>query len=88
LFFLFYAASRKEANLLGTRSITRAYAQGFPLCTSVVKAFGRYLKLYGPEKPSLNSPGEGQGGHIVVLGSRVHEVLHALQDAPGKISGR
>src|ERR1019366_5204663 len=36
----------------------------------------------------LSCSRERQCGHVVVLRSHVHEVLHPLQDAPGKIFGR
>ncbi len=90
MFFLFYAASRKEANIQGTKRITKATLKGslcVPLCPLWLRLLVVTPNCAGPQKPSLISPGEGQGGHIVVLGSRVHEVLHALQDALRKILG-
>jgi hypothetical protein len=49
--------------------------------TALLQGFGRRLGR-------LNSPREGQRRRIITVGSNVHEVLHALQDAMRKIFGR
>src|SRR5208283_2061007 len=43
-------------------------------------------KIHHPT--GLISSGQRQSRHIIVFGSRVHEVLHPLQDVLGKIFGR